>query len=78
MHNYSFGAPVVTVCAVFTDGLTDGRTDGQTDTRRTTPDDISTAELKALSCAKNALNIYLCSRLSLKNLPRHNIYLSVQ
>jgi len=27
--------------------------DEQTDTRRTTMDDISTTELKALSCAKN-------------------------
>jgi len=44
MHDYSFGAPVVTVCALFTDGLTDGR--------QTTKGNNSTAELKALSCAK--------------------------
>ena len=35
-----------------TDGQMDRRTDGQTDGRRTRPDGISTAELKALSCAK--------------------------
>ena len=31
MQEYSFWSPVVTVCALFTDGQTDGRTDGQTD-----------------------------------------------
>jgi len=53
MHDYSFAAVVVMICAaLFTDRLKDRRTD----TRRTTMDDISTAELKALSCAKNTRN----------------------
>ena len=34
------------------DGRMDGWMDGLTDGRQTKPDDISTAELKALSCAK--------------------------
>jgi len=47
MHNYSFGAPVVTVCALFTDRRTDRLTDG----RQTSTDNKSLAELKALICA---------------------------
>jgi len=48
MHNYSFGPPVVTVCALFTDRQMDRQTDG----RQTSTDYKSLAELKALSCAK--------------------------
>ena len=48
MHDYSFWCPVVTVGALFTDGRMDGQIIGS----RTRLDDISTAELKALSCAK--------------------------
>ena len=54
MQNYSFWYVVVTVCALFTDGRADGLTDG----RRTRLDDISTAEVKALSCAKNGLTVF--------------------
>ena len=45
----------------------DGRTDGRTDGRRTRPEEISTAELKALSCAKTV--ILLRPPLSLLALP---------
>ena len=51
MHDYSFWCPVVTVGALFTDGRMDGQIIGS----RTRLDDISTAELKALSCAKKGL-----------------------
>ena len=57
MREYSFFCSVVTVCVLFTDRHTEGRLDGrtnrQTDGRLTRPNDINTAELKALSCARN-------------------------
>ena len=53
MHDYSVWCPVVTVCALFTDVRTYGHTYILTDGRQTKLDDISTAELKAFSCAKN-------------------------
>jgi len=48
MHNYSFGPPVVTVCALFTDRQMDRRTDG----RQTSTDYKSLAEIKDLSWSK--------------------------